>query len=349
VRGGALVAAAADHDLAPLNGSSPDVGVVSYTLSGGVPLLGRRFGYAADHVRALDVVTADGVLRHVTAEDEPDLFWALRGGRGNFGVVVALETDLVPVTQLYGGGLWFGGAAVGTALHAYADWVAGVPDEMGSSVLLIRLPDVDGLPDPLRGRYVAHVRIVWSGPVDQGERWVRPLREAAPTLLDTVAPMPYRESGTIHDEPTTPVPFYARNTMLGGFDHAAVDALLTVAGPDAGAPYLVELRHFGGALTRLPAISNAVGRRDGRFCLYSGSIVGPGELDAHRAAHDALHDAMRPWGTGGVCLNFLTGPDVTIDELRSGYLPDDFARLAALKTRFDPDNLFRVNHNIAPA
>lgn len=349
VRSRALVPAAADHGLAPLNGSSPDVGVVSYTLSGGVPMLGRRYGYAADHVRALDVVTADGELRHVTADTEPDLFWALRGGRGTLGIVVSLETDLVPVTGLYGGGLWFGDAAVEPALRAYADWVAGVPDAMGSSVLLMRMPDVPGVDGALRGRFVAHVRIAWSGPLDEGEQWVRPLRAAAPTLLDTVAAMPYREVGTIHAEPTDPVPFHARNTMLARFDRDAVDALLGVAGPDSGAPYLVELRHFGGALARPPAVPNAVGRRDGAFCLYSGSVVGPGELDAHRAAHDGLHATMRPWATGGVCLNFLTGPDVTPDELASGYLPGDVERLAAVKRRHDPTNMFRIGHQLPAA
>ena len=137
--------------------------------------------------------------------------------------------------------------------------------------------------------------------------------------------------------------------MLGTFDHDAVETLLGLAGPDAGAPYMVELRHFGGALARPAARPNAVGRRDGLFCLYSGSVVGPGELDEHRAAHHALHAALSPWGTGGVCLNFLAGPDVTTDELRSGYLPADFARLAALKGTYDPHNLFRINHNIPPA
>lgn len=349
VRSRRLVHEAAIHGLAPLNGSAPDVGVVSYVLGGGVPMLGRRYGYAADHVRALDVVTADGELRNVTAEGEPDLFWALRGGRGNFGVVVSLELDLAPVSRLYGGGLWFGGPSVAPALHAYADWVADLPDEMGSSVLVIRMPDVPGVAEPLRGEFVAHVRIAWSGPVDQGEDLVRPLREVAPVLVDTVADMPYRDVGTIHDEPTTPVPFQSRNTMLGTFDHDAGETLLGLAGADAGAPYMVELRHFGGALARPAAQPNAVGRRDGRFCLYSGSVVGPGELDAHRAAHDALHAAMSPWGTGGVCLNFLAGPDVTTDELRSGYLPADFARLTEIKRSHDPHNLFRINHNIDPA
>jgi hypothetical protein len=346
VRSRKLVHEATAHDLAPLNGSAPDVGVVSYTLGGGVAMLGRRYGYAADHVRELDVVTADGQLRTVSAQREPDLFWALRGGKGNFGVVVSMEIDLVPVARLYGGGLWFDAAHAPAALHAYADWVASVPDAMGSSVLLIRLPDLPAVPPALRGRYIAHVRIAYAGSAEDGARWVEPLLRAAPAFRDTVRDMPYREVGTIHDEPTTPVPFYARNTALARLDRDAVAALLRVAGPDAGAPYLVELRHLGGALGRPGPAPSAVGRRDGQFSLYSGSVVAPGGLGAARVAHRGLHDALRPWSTGGVCLNFLSGPDVTAEELSSAYTPEVYARLRELKRRYDPDNLFRVNHNL---
>lgn len=349
VRGRQLVPEAAAHGLAPLNGSAPEVGVVSYMLGGGIAMMGRRFGFAADHVREIDVVTADGQLRTVSVNDEPDLFWALRGGKGNFGVVTAMEFDLVPVERLYGGGLWFGADTASDALHAYSDWIREVPDEMGSSVLLIELPDIPFIPEPTRGRYIAHVRIAYSGPTDQGEQLVQPLRDVAPALLDTVQDMPYSEVGSIHSEPTDPVPFYSRNTMLSDFDHNAVETLLDAAGPDSKAPYLVELRHLGGALARPALVPNAIGRRDAQLVLYSGSVVSPGEQDTVRAAQRALHEALSPWGTGGVCLNFLTGPDITLDDLRSAYLPDDFARLTELKRRYDPDNMFRINHNIPPA
>lgn len=345
VRSGRLVHEAAAHGLAPLNGSAPAVGAVSYTLGGGVGMLGRRYGYAADHVRSIDVVTAHGELRATSADRDPDLFWALRGGKGNFGVVTALEVDLFPVTRLYGGGLWFGADTTTDAMRAYSDWVERVPEEMGSSALLIRLPDFPGIPEQIRGRFVTHIRIAYFGPEEIGRRWVQRLRDAAPTLLDTVSDMPYRDVGTIHDEPTAPVPFYARNTMLADIDHGAIDVLLDAAGPTADAPYFVELRHLGGAFSRQPEVANAIGRRDGRFTLYTGSVA-TGELESIRHAHSALHATMSPWSTGGVCPNFLSGPDVTIAELRSGYRPDDFSRLVELKGRYDPDNTFRINHNI---
>jgi FAD/FMN-containing dehydrogenase len=346
VRWGQVVHEAAAHGLAPLNGSAPEVGAISYVLGGGVPMLGRRFGYAADHVRQIDVVTADGQSRQVSVDREPELFWALRGSRGNHGIVVSLELDLFPVARIYGGGLYFGPEATPDVLRLYQRWVGGAPEQMGSSVLLIALPDIPAVPAPIRGRHVSHVRFAWSGPVGEGERWVRPFRELVRPLIDTVREMPYREVGSIHNEPTVPVPFLARNSMLRALDEAAVEALLELAGPDAAPPYLVELRHFGGALARPPQVPNAIGRRDGTFCLYTGSIVAPGRIDELRAAQAALHERLRPWSTGGVCLNFLTGPEVTPEVLRSAYLPEDFDRLVALKQQYDPGNLFRINHNI---
>lgn len=309
-------------------------------------MLGRRFGYAADYVRQIDVVTADGQLRHVSAEREPDLFWALRGSRGNHGVVVSVEMDLVPIAQLYGGGMYFGAEATPQVLHLYREWTQTLPDQMGSSVLLIAMPDLPAIPEPIRGRYVSHVRFAWSGPIEEGEHWVRPFRALTPPLIDTVREMPYRQVGSIHNEPTEPVPFLAQNTMLSSLEGEAVDALIDSAGPEGGAPYLVELRHFGGALSRPPQLPNAIGRRDGTFCVYTGSIVAPERRDQLRAAQAALHERLQRW-RAGVCLSFLTGP-VSPDVLRSAYLPADLQRLMVLKRQYDPTNMFRINHNIPP-
>lgn len=344
VRGGALVRAAAVHDLAPLSGSSPEVGVVSYHLGGGLGVLGRSLGWAVDHVRAIEIVTADGSLRRLTAATEPEQFWALRGGgRGTLGVVVALEVDLHPIARLYGGGLHFAADTAGRALTQWAEWTRTVPEEMASSILLIRMPDLPSLPDVLRGRYVAHVRFAYIGSVADGELLVAPFRALGP-ITDTVADMPYSQIGTIHAEPTTPVPFHARNRVLHSFDEAAARRLLSHAGPDADVPYLVELRHTGGALNRPGAVPSALGRRDGSFVLYAGAAAEESELPRLRAAFDRLLDAMAPWATGGVYVGFLSGPEVTAAELASGYRPQDVRRLAAIKRAVDPDHVFRVHH-----
>ncbi|MEJ2865488.1 FAD-binding oxidoreductase [Actinomycetospora flava] len=347
VRSGALVAAAAEHGLAPLNGSAPDVGAVGYHLGGGVGLMSRQFGYAVDHVRALEVVTADGRRRRVTAgsadPDDADLFWALRGaGKGRLGVVVAVEIDLHPVARLYGGGMHFAAGEAREVLRTWAERTAITPEAMGSSVLLIRMPDLPFLPDELRGRSVVHVRFVFTGDAAEGERLVAPFRALGP-LTDTVGEMPYRDVGTIHAEPTTPVAFHARNTMLRALDQDAVDTLLEHAGPDAGAPYLVELRHLGGAAARPGAVPSALARRDGTFVLYAGGVAtGTDEVAALTSSLDALLRAMDPWATGGACLNFLAGPDVTGEQVRSAYSPADRDRLREIEQRVDPGNTFRV-------
>ncbi|MFI6290488.1 FAD-binding oxidoreductase [Nonomuraea sp. NPDC050790] len=199
-----VIGEAAPYGLAPLSGSAPHVGVVSYTLGGGLPLLGRSHGWAADRVRAMDVVTADGRLRHVTPDGEPDLYRALLGGRDNFGIVAGMEFDLVPVSRLYGGGLFFDAEQVPGLLEAYVEWTAALPGQMNSSVALIPFPDDPSLPEPMRGRHVYHVRIAFTGSLEEGERLVQPLRLIGPRLLETPADLPYSRSSSIHDDRPSP-------------------------------------------------------------------------------------------------------------------------------------------------
>lgn len=341
VRGGDLVRAASEYGLAPLTGSSPEVGVVSYHLGGGIPLLGRRFGWAVDHVIGLDVVTADGVVRRVTVAEEADLFWALRGaGKGSLGVVTAIEIALCPVTRLYGGGMYFTGPAVRDVVHAYAAWTRTVPEDMGSSLLLVRLPDVPGVPEPLRGRFVVHVRFAYLGSADDGHRMVAPFRSHRP-VIDTVAEMPYSQVGSIHAEPTTPVAFHSRAVSLATFDEEAADVLL---GRATSSPYLVELRHTGGALGRPGSAPSALTRRDGEFVLFAG---GAGERAPVVAAVTDLMAAVTPWGTGGICVNFQAGPDVTAEQWGTGFRTEDLDRLAAIKRAVDPTDMFRFHHGRA--
>jgi FAD/FMN-containing dehydrogenase len=337
-----VIDAAAEHGLAPLNGSSPHVGAVGYTLGGGVGLLGRRFGFAADHVRELDVVTADGRLRQVDAGSDPDLFWALRGAGANFGVVTAMEIELFPVATLLGGELVFGPELVTDVLHTYAGWAREVPETTASSVLLLEYPDDPAVPDPMRGRFCAHVRVADSGPDrDAAARSIDRLRRIGPTLLDTVRPMPYAEVGSIHHEPTdVPVPAFDRNILLRDFDPGAAATL----GQHSG-PFLVELRAWGGALARPPAVPNAVAGRDAAFSLTAISDPDPD----HRAARDALLTAMRPWSTGGSFVNFAGVEDACGEAVARFHRADDLARLRELKAEYDPDATFRINFTIPPA
>ncbi len=350
VRAGALIEAAAAHGLAPLTGSSPSVGVIGYTLGGGVGLLARQFGYAADHVRAVEMVTADGRLRRVEPGDA--LFGAVLGSGGNLGVVTALEVELVPVRTVYGGRLVFDTPLVEKALETWLRWAAEAPEELTSSVTLLGYPDIPQVPSLLRGRYVASVRIAYNGPADEGERLVAPLREAGERLEDDLRTMPYTESGSIHSDPDDPHPYAATNALLGELTPEAMRGLLATAGPDSPVPCVVDIRHLGGALHKEGPTRIAVDHREAEFLVRVISTHGPvgSGPDEVRDRHALVRERLAPW-TLGHSLNFLYGYGEYADEAqtRAGYRAATYDRLAALKAVHDPQNLFRFNRNIRPA
>ncbi|MFI0809550.1 FAD-binding oxidoreductase [Streptomyces echinatus] len=347
---GEVIERAAPHGLAPVNGSAPHIGVVGYLLGGGVGLLGRRTGYASDYVRALDIVTADGVQRRVTAGSDPDLFWALRGGGGNFGAVTAVETALVPVTRLYGGGLHFAADQPVDLLHAYRAWTLTLPEELTSSIGLMTWPSSPSVPEPLRGRYVAHVRIAFTGSAAEGERLVAPLRALGPRLVDTVREMPYTEVGTIYQDPQVPHAYFGGNVLLRELDPAALRTVVDVAGPGATVPCIVEIRHLGGAFARRPADPGAVGGRDAAYMLRVMTSGTAAPSTAARPVHQRVYDALKQW-TVGRALNsvYHDGAPVLQEQVRELFAAEDFERLRRVKKLHDPHNLFRFTHNIPPA
>ncbi|RLK54983.1 FAD-binding oxidoreductase [Actinokineospora cianjurensis] len=349
-RWGKVVAAAAKEGLAPPNGSSPLVGAIGYAIGGGVGPLGRANGYAADHVRSFDVVTADGVALTASATSEPDLFWALRGGKGNFGVITAMEIGLFPVTRLYGGGLFFEGDNAAEILRTYRDWTTTTPEELASSIAFIRFPDLDVFPEPLRGKYIAHIRVFYFGSAEDGERLVTPLRAIGTRLIDTLADLPYTEIGTINNDPTEPGPYYERSTLLRSLDDAALDTLIDLIGPDANSPLLaVEVRQLGGAFTREPATPNAISFRDAAFSLFLASVPTPDKVTEAVDYQTTVLSTMSPWTTGGPYLCFIGSHETDEATVRAAYEPAVYQRLREVKRQYDPTNLFRVNHNIPPA
>ncbi|WP_026416394.1 FAD-binding oxidoreductase [Actinomadura oligospora] len=343
-----VVHEAAPAGLAPLSGSLPSLGAVAYTLGGGLGLLSRRYGYAADHVRGLDVVTADGRLRNVTANSDPDLFWALRGGRDNFGIVTGMEIGLLPVTALYGGGMFFDGANAIGVFETWIQWTTTVPDEMSSSIALISFPDVPALPEPLRGRHIVHVRFAYTADdLSGGEPLVAPLRALDP-IIDTLNELPYTQAGTIYNDPPVPGAFEGDTAMMGPLDAGAVRAILDHAGPHAPVPHIVELRHLGGRIAAPPPVGNAVGHRDASYLFNISSRLERADIDEIRPAHDRLLKAIAPWTTGGRALNFMNGENAgTVVD--TAYEATTLRRLTRLKSIYDPQNTFRHNHNIRPA
>ena len=340
-----VIEAAAPYGLAPLSGSSPGVGAVSYTLGGGVGLLARRYGFAADHVRRIDLVTADGRLRRVTVAD-PDLFWALRGGGGNFGVVTGMEIHLMPVAQIYGGGLYFDVEQVPEVLDAWRRWTAAVPEEMTSAVAMLPFPDLPMVPASLRGRHVAQIQVSYLGSAEEGQQLVEPLRALGPRLRDTLREAPYTESGTVFDEPDQPHAYRSQNRLLRELDPQALATLTKLAGPSAPVICVVGLRHLGGALARPPQTASAVGHRE---AAYSLNILSPVEPDGEETVRAVHRDAVAPFAGQAIgrSLNFSYGP-LDEDQVRAAFAPEDYRRLTELKARHDPHVLFHCNHAIPP-
>ncbi|HEY2222009.1 FAD-binding protein [Actinomycetospora sp.] len=334
-----VIAAAGRHGLAPLCGSAPAVGVVGYTLGGGISPLARTFGFTADHVAAAEVVTADGRIRLADDAHEPELFWGLRGGKGNLGVVTALVVELFPITSLVGGGLFFDGDAADAVLRAYPRWTAGLTEATTTSVSLSHLGHRSRAGSPLP---TVHLRFAHVGAPDTAADVLAPMRALAPTL-DTVGELPYEAIGTIHDDPTEPADVWKRGLLLGDLPPGVVETVLRSCGPDVADPVAsIEIRHLGGAMARRPRPDNAVGGRDARYGVFVVDVHGPDGDAPERGRR--LVEALEPHSTGAA-VNFL-GTVTDSDVVATAWSREDYTRLAALKAQVDPDEVFRFGYAI---
>jgi FAD/FMN-containing dehydrogenase len=338
----AVIEAAAAHGLAPLSGAAPSVGVVGYTLGGGTGWLSRKYGYAADSVLRANVVTADGELVTATADEHPDLFWALRGGGGNFGVVTELEFRLYPVERVYAGMAMFEADRAADMLAVYREWAADEPDESNTALTVMTVPPVPVFPEAVRGRRVLMLRALYIGSLDAAESTIAPLRQAGgEPLLEAFREMPYPETATL-GPPPMPMATAMRIELFHELNDDVIALGLGANGLVAG----VEFRHWGGAPARAGADAGPVGHRHVPFSVaISAMSPDPAQGAAIQAAVDKAADRLAPHATGGTWLNFLTNPART----PAAYTPQDYARLQSVKREYDPDNFFRSNHNIPPA
>ncbi|MBB5081984.1 FAD-binding oxidoreductase [Nonomuraea endophytica] len=345
-----LVQAAAAHGLATINGSSLDVGAVGYTLGGGLGPLGRKYGYAADHVRAIDLITPDGRPLRLSPKRHADLFWAVRGGKSNFGVVTELEIDLVRLATVYGGALFFFGDAAQRVARAYPAWAARLPEEMTTTLAFMRLPKSPSVPPPLQERVAVRLTAAYLGRDHEARRLLAPMLAAGPEL-NTMGTLPYEKIGTIsNDPPVAPLPVYERTGLLRTLDAAVVERLLALAGPSVKLPFgVIELRQLGGAFARPAAVPNAVGHRDAAGLLFIANPAPASAAASVRKLQQGLMDGLKPHLTGGMAANFMSSADLGPEQVRAAYTPADYKRLTRLKRVHDPLNLFRVNHNIRPA
>ena len=336
-----VLAATTPHGLAAPCGSAPAVGVVGYLLGGGLGPLASAFGFSSDHVRSFDVVTpADGAIT-VSAESHPDLFWALRGGKGGFGVITAVTVDLFTVSQIYGGGIYFDADDAASVLAAYAEWAPSLPESSTTSLALLRLPPAEALPEAIRGRHVAYVRFASLDPVTEAQGQLADVRGVAESLLDTVGVLPYASIGKIHGDPVAPMPVANGAASLASLGADTVAAILAAADLGSDLPLSsVEIRTLGPATKRQPQVPDAVGGRSSSHLLNVYAAPNPSlDDDARLDAVRAVLDAAAPWRAPVNLVNFV-GRANAADAIEHSWTPEQNDRLDAIRTTHDPDALF---------
>ena len=339
-----VVPRAAELGLSALHGSAADIGIAGYSLGGGVGWQARKHGLQANSVTAVELVTADGELVRTDHDHEPELFWALRGGGGNFGVVTALEFDLYPLETVFAGMMFFGLEQAAEVFHTWRELLADVPDELTSTARILRFPDVPELPEIVRGQSLAVVNGAFLGSEAEGRELLAPLAELGPGM-DTFGMVPAAALTELHMDPPDPVPVMSDH-LLVDLSAEAFDRMLEVSGPGVDTALgMVELRHTGGALARTGPGHGALDRLPGSYLAFAGGMV----VDAESAA--AVGGALEGWKASlapyraGEYLNFVDRPtDVT-----AAFGEERYERLARVKAAFDPDEVFRANHPIRPA
>jgi FAD/FMN-containing dehydrogenase len=351
VQGGA-VWGDVDHEtaafrLATTGGQISSTGVGGLTLGGGVGWLMREHGLTVDNLLSADVVLADGSLVTADAERHPDLFWGLRGGGGNFGVVTSFEFRLHPLERILGGVIVHPAEAAEEMLRFFREYVRDIPDQLTLMLLILSAPRQPFLPAKLHGQPIAAFGVCYSGPLEEGERVLRPLRAFGRPHVDLVRPMPYTMLQTMFDEGSRPgVLNYWKSPYLAELSDAVIERIVAHASRMTSPLSQVLLTHMEGAVKRVPLQATAFSHRAEPYYLEILSKWTEGEQAGHVAWAREFAQAMEPYATGGY-VNFMVD-DATTD-LRRAYTQDAYRRLVALKNRYDPDNLFRVNHNVRPS
>jgi FAD/FMN-containing dehydrogenase len=344
-----------DHEtqafgLATTGGLVSSTGVTGFTLGGGVGWLMRKHGLAADNLISADMVTADGRLVRASADENPELFWGLRGGGGNFGVVTSLEYRVHPVgPMITGGGVFYPGDRAADVLRVFREWAPTAPDELTTLVNLLTCPPAPFLPEEWHGRPLVAVIGLHAGPADEAERALRPLREIAPPVADLFGPMPYVAMQSLIDPLWGPgAHSYFKAGFLRGLDDATIDTLVAQHASVTSPKTEIHVHQVGGAVARVPGDATAFGERDAPFLLniVASTFTADGYDDAVSWAQ-ATHAALAPALTGGAYVNFLSGEGQ--DRVRAAYGPETYRRLVALKDEYDPANVFRLNQNVQPS
>jgi hypothetical protein len=351
-RWNSVIDAAHVHGLAPLSGFAGTVGVVGYLLGGGIGWLARQYGAGAGTIRSVELVTADGRLLQVNDRSHSDLLWGLRGGGGNFGVVVSLECALYPIREVFGGQVVYSLPEHRDVLNKYLQWTRTVPDELTSAVRILHFPPVPDIPPALRGASAIAVMACHNGNASESEALLRPMRTLGTPLLDTFARIPFAQVATIANDPADapPVLTYMDGGAFRDLSSADVATIVGIAGDRASGIVWAEIRHLGGALARQPEGAMPFGLHQAAFYLVvMAAGTTPEQLERGKQSVTAMVGGLRTAMTGELLINALDAGNVGLHLTQAAYSPAAYRRLVALKDQYDPDNVFRFNHNIPPS
>jgi FAD/FMN-containing dehydrogenase len=340
---GDAIPRASEFGLAALHGSAPNVGIAGYTLGGGLSFYVRKHGLACNQVTAMELVTAGGEQVRIDAKNEPDLFWAVRGGGGSFGVVTALEFDLLRLPEIFAGALFYPVEQAGDVLHGWHEWTTDVPEEMTSVWRVLNFPPLPELPDPLRGKSFTVLEVIYCGDPADGPELVAPLRELGNVGMDTVQAQPPGGIAELHMDPPAPVPYTTESLLTHELPASAIDSLVEAIGAGSGSQLAsVELRHGGGALSRAPKDAGALATLPGSFIAVGvGFVPEPEAMAPNRAWLGAFKAVLEPYDAGRY-FNFV---EESFDITKI-FAPEVLERLREVKQRYDPENLFHSNHPV---
>jgi FAD/FMN-containing dehydrogenase len=329
-----------EHGLATTGGFISTTGIAGLTLGGGLGWLMRRYGLSCDNLQSVEIVTADGVVRAAGADENADLFWGVRGGGGNFGVVTSFEYRLHPVGEMLAGVVFFPLDRASGALRYYRDLMAAAPDELMAYAVFLTSPE---------GARMFAIPVCYVGPVDAAESALRPVRSLPGVAADLVRPMSYREIQSMFD-PALPGGRlnYWKSSFLRELSDEAIETLVARFS-EAPSPFTtLALEPFGGAVGRVGVDETAFPHRLAHYSLVIlGIWTDPVEQATHVRWVRELWEAMQPYSTEAVYVNYLDADDA--DRVRSAYGGATYRRLQLLKEKYDPENFFRMNQNIGPA
>lgn len=340
--------AAAPHGLAPLVGSSPNVGVAGFLTGAGIGPFVRTFGLSSDHVRSFQIVTGEGKQLTVTPTAHPELFWGLRGGKGSLGIVTEVEIDLMELAEFYGGALYFAGEDAAAVIEAWRELCHDLPEHSNTSLAILQLPPLPQIPAPIAGRMSVAVRFTTTASAAEAEALLAPVRAAATPLLDGIAQMPYAAVAAVHADPVDPMPTHESSALLREFPGQLAEALVDLAGPGSRSPQVVvELRLLGGKVAQAPEHRSAFSHRDAAFTFLSVGVLAPEIAEIVPVHAAALKAAVEPWSTGYTLPNFTATDDP--QRLARCYDEDTCHWLGALADQHDPAGVLSIGQVIRSA